>query len=108
MCYVTDLTQRGQVRPALRDVSTLRTIRRSPALVGSEEIVTDSRGRAYLGRSAAVDLGTAPNTAVRHAEWGDRVVMSVEPDRVKVLFDQVGYKTLSVESVTQHDLLREA
>ncbi|SOD95180.1 RecQ family ATP-dependent DNA helicase [Blastococcus haudaquaticus] len=43
---------------------------------------------------------------VEHSEWGAGVVMRVEDDRVTVLFDDVGYKTLGVAAVLEHDLLR--
>lgn len=42
---LAELAQRGQLRPALRDVTTLRTIRRRAARRTSEQIVGDSRGR---------------------------------------------------------------
>lgn len=42
---------------------------------------------------------------VHHAAFGDGVVMSVEGDEVTVLFDDVGYKTLSVPTLVEHDLL---
>ena len=45
---------------------------------------------------------------VEHQEWGHGVVMSVEQDRLTVLFDQVGYKTLSLAAVVEHDLLSRA
>ncbi|WP_347056888.1 RecQ family ATP-dependent DNA helicase [Blastococcus sp. HT6-30] len=48
------------------------------------------------------------NSAVRHAEWGHGVVMSVEPDRLTVLFDQEGYKTLATAAVASHHLLEAA
>jgi len=44
-------------------------------------------------------------TPVRHAEWGNGVVMRVEDDRVVVLFDEVGYKTLGIAAVTENGLL---
>jgi ATP-dependent DNA helicase RecQ len=54
----------------------------------------------------AVDDGAfPPNTAVRHAEWGHGVVMSVERERITVLFDEVGYKTLAREVVEAENLL---
>ena len=43
--------------------------------------------------------------AVHHAAFGDGVVMSVEGDEVTVLFDDVGYKTLSVPTLVEHHLL---
>jgi ATP-dependent DNA helicase RecQ len=45
------------------------------------------------------------NSGVRHAEWGHGVVMSVEEDRLTVLFDQVGYKTLALAAVEAQGLL---
>jgi ATP-dependent DNA helicase RecQ len=42
---------------------------------------------------------------VEHAEWGNGVVMRVEEDRVVVLFDDVGYKTLGIAAVTENGLL---
>lgn len=42
---------------------------------------------------------------VQHAEWGNGVVMSIEQDRLTVLFDDVGYKTLSLRAIHEHDLL---
>jgi ATP-dependent DNA helicase RecQ len=52
------------------------------------------------------DDGRFPRNAdVRHAEWGHGVVMASENDRVTVLFDEVGYKTLALQAVTANDLL---
>ena len=45
-------------------------------------------------------------TPVEHTEWGAGVVMRVEDDRLVVLFDEVGYKTLAVAAVLENDLLR--
>jgi ATP-dependent DNA helicase RecQ len=45
-------------------------------------------------------------TPVVHAEWGNGVVMRVEDDRVVVLFDEVGYKTLGIAAVIENGLLR--
>ncbi|GAA2038178.1 RecQ family ATP-dependent DNA helicase [Terrabacter terrae] len=42
---------------------------------------------------------------VTHQEWGPGVVMAVEDDRLTVLFEEVGYRTLSVEAVEDNDLL---
>jgi ATP-dependent DNA helicase RecQ len=47
----------------------------------------------------------ALNTRVRHVEWGEGVVMREEPDRVTVLFEDVGYRTLSLATVEEQDLL---
>ncbi|SDN76184.1 ATP-dependent DNA helicase RecQ [Klenkia soli] len=48
----------------------------------------------------------AVDTAVEHTEWGPGVVMRTEGDRVVVLFDRAGYKTLVLAAVREHDLLR--
>jgi ATP-dependent DNA helicase RecQ len=45
-------------------------------------------------------------TPVEHAEWGPGVVMRMEEDRLVVLFDEVGYKTLALAAVLEHGLLR--
>ena len=42
---------------------------------------------------------------VRHVEWGAGVVMSHEDDRITVLFDTEGYRTLSRELIDENDLL---
>ncbi|GAA3183110.1 RecQ family ATP-dependent DNA helicase [Blastococcus jejuensis] len=56
----------------------------------------------------AVDQASpfAVETPVEHSEWGPGVVMRVEDDRIVVLFDEVGYKTLGLAAVTANDLLR--
>jgi len=45
------------------------------------------------------------NDAVEHAQWGRGLVMSVEQDRLTVLFDDLGYKTLALAAVRDHELL---
>ena len=45
-------------------------------------------------------------SVVRHAEWGRGVVMTVEEDKLTVLFDDVGYRTLSLPVVREQELLR--
>lgn len=42
---LAELAERGQLRPALRDASTLRDIRRRAAQRTSEQILADSRGQ---------------------------------------------------------------
>jgi ATP-dependent DNA helicase RecQ len=44
---------------------------------------------------------------VRHAAWGDGAVQRYEGDKMVVLFDEVGYRTLAVDLVEEHDLLSE-
>jgi ATP-dependent DNA helicase RecQ len=45
---------------------------------------------------------------VRHKSWGEGLVLRHEGDSVVVLFDDVGYKTLSIDLVQQHGLLETA
>jgi ATP-dependent DNA helicase RecQ len=42
---------------------------------------------------------------VVHREWGDGVVQRYEGDKLVVLFDEVGWKTLDVDLVVDHRLL---
>jgi ATP-dependent DNA helicase RecQ len=42
---------------------------------------------------------------VRHGEWGEGIVLQYDGDRMTVLFDDVGYKTLSVPVVIEQRLL---
>jgi RecQ family ATP-dependent DNA helicase len=42
---------------------------------------------------------------VLHASWGPGTVMRTEPDRITVLFEENGYKTLSLEAVQRDSLL---
>ncbi len=61
--------------------------------------------------TAAARAGDGPyrtGSAVRHAEWGRGVVVGAEPDRVTVLFDEVGYRTLALPDVLDRELLRRA
>jgi ATP-dependent DNA helicase RecQ len=51
------------------------------------------------------DAPAPVNSPVRHPRWGHGVVMSVEPDRLTVLFDDVGYRTLDADAVRTHHLL---
>jgi ATP-dependent DNA helicase RecQ len=44
-------------------------------------------------------------STVRHASWGDGVVMRYEGDRIVVLFEEVGYKTLLLSAVQERGLL---
>jgi ATP-dependent DNA helicase RecQ len=55
------------------------------------------------------DESAAPfpvETPVEHSEWGPGIVMRVEDDRLVVLFEEVGYKTLGLAAVTENGLLR--
>jgi ATP-dependent DNA helicase RecQ len=47
----------------------------------------------------------AVDTPVRHRQWGPGVVMSVEDDRITVLFDDYGYRTLALKSIRDSGVL---
>jgi len=49
----------------------------------------------------------AAQDPVRHATFGAGVVMGLEGDQLTVLFDDVGYRTLSLSTVIDRDLLTE-
>ncbi|WP_326823238.1 ATP-dependent DNA helicase RecQ [Streptosporangium sp. NBC_01756] len=61
--------------------------------------------RAGLSAPPEADGPFSMHAKVRHSSWGAGVVMSREADRVTVLFDEVGYKTLSLEAVERDGLL---
>ena len=46
-----------------------------------------------------------PGALVLHEHWGQGAVMSEEDQRLTVLFDTVGYRTLSLDVVREHGLL---
>jgi ATP-dependent DNA helicase RecQ len=62
------------------------------------------KGSAAAAEESAIALGTP----VDHRDWGRGVVLHGEPDRVTVLFDHYGYRTLSVDAAQQNDLLQVA
>ena len=63
-------------------------------------------GRVRPPDKDAADEPFAPGTRVAHPEWGEGEVQRYEQDRaVVVLFDGVGYKTLSLEVVLERGLL---
>ena len=64
---------------------------------------TCEAGLAVEALSEPFELGAR----VRHAEWEEGTVQRYEGDKVVVLFDAVGYKTLAVELVEQKGLLEE-
>jgi ATP-dependent DNA helicase RecQ len=52
----------------------------------------------------AIDAGTA----VEHREWGSGTVLGGDPERITVLFDLYGYRTLAVDALEDNNLLRIA
>lgn len=66
---------------------------------------TCDRGDAFEGESDAASGEYRPDQPVRHREWGDGRVMSVESDRMTVFFDEEGYRVLSLEAIRGGRLL---
>ncbi|WFR74510.1 RecQ family ATP-dependent DNA helicase [Prescottella defluvii] len=65
--------------------------------------------RCDENRSAPTTSDRPPfpvDTRVTHRAWGGGVVMRAESDRITVLFDEHGYRTLSLEALDGTDLLR--
>ena len=48
------------------------------------------------------------NSQVQHAKWGIGTVMRYEGEKMVVLFDTVGYRTLAIDLVQEENLLRIA
>jgi ATP-dependent DNA helicase RecQ len=62
--------------------------------------------RCLEPRSAPAAKGPYPvHSTVRHSEWGPGMVLRYEGQQMTVLFDEVGYKTLSVPVVVRQGLL---
>jgi ATP-dependent DNA helicase RecQ len=64
--------------------------------------------RSGTAEVPAVDVdGPAVQTRVRHPEFGVGTVADREDDRITVLFEEVGYRTLALDVVEEHGLLDE-
>jgi ATP-dependent DNA helicase RecQ len=64
---------------------------------------------AGLGEPAPDEVaGFAVGDRVRHGEWGEGTVQRVEDDKLTVVFDSIGYKTLLADAVAQRGLLEDA
>jgi ATP-dependent DNA helicase RecQ len=56
----------------------------------------------------AVDRPFPLGSEVEHPEWGQGTVTQYEGDRVVVLFEDAGYRTLALDLVRERDLLEPA
>ena len=67
----------------------------------------DNCGNCITGtvKTAQNDGPFPVHSEVVHASWGPGTVMSADPDRITVLFDETGYKTLSLDAVQRDALL---
>ncbi|MEU2349623.1 ATP-dependent DNA helicase RecQ [Modestobacter sp. NPDC049651] len=66
-----------------------------------------SAGLSQEQHTADADHPFPVDMAVEHTEWGPGLVMRHEDDRIVVLFEEVGYKTLGLQAVIDHHLLAE-
>jgi ATP-dependent DNA helicase RecQ len=60
---------------------------------------------AMVEPARAEELPMPVNTEVVHKEWGPGVVMGAEGDRITVLFDEYGYRTLSLDVINETSVL---
>ncbi|MEU1479152.1 RecQ family ATP-dependent DNA helicase [Streptomyces sp. NPDC005760] len=74
----------------------------------SEGSVVDGVGGTSEEPSSPAAAPYAAGTRVRHTEWGEGTVMSEEGDRVTVLFESMGYRTLSLTAIAGKGLLSAA
>ena len=72
-----------------------------------------ARQEAAAGEPASVEAGEAAadepfgvGARVEHRSWGAGEVLRREDDKIVVVFDQAGYKTLALDLVRENDLLR--
>ncbi len=65
-------------------------------------------GAAEEATAVSVDTPFPVQSVVRHEEFGEGTVTDVEEDRLTVLFEDVGYRTLALAVVEDNDLLRPA
>jgi ATP-dependent DNA helicase RecQ len=68
-------------------------------------IANAARANGDLVDELPLDVPFPEQTRVRHTSWGDGLVLRHEGDSIVVLFDDVGYKTLSLELVREKGLL---
>ena len=76
-----------------------------PKRCGHCDNCADGTASATDAVTSAAGEPFAVHSKVRHGEWGPGMVMGYEEERMTVLFDEVGYKTLSVPVVVEHKLL---
>ncbi|MGW4911196.1 RecQ family ATP-dependent DNA helicase [Streptomyces sp. NPDC004270] len=63
------------------------------------------RAAETVARPAADDHAYLPGVRVRHGQWGHGEVMSEGDGKITILFESVGYRTLSLAVVTDKQLL---
>ncbi|MGW5558718.1 RecQ family ATP-dependent DNA helicase [Micromonospora sp. NPDC003944] len=95
----------------MRAFAETRSCRGQTLLAYFGEQMTEVCGHCdncHNGTSVADQGAVGPfpvHSQVRHPEWGQGMVLSYEDDKMTVLFEEVGYKTLSVRVVSEQGLL---
>ena len=92
------------------------TPRRPAAAASSSSATSASASARRAGAATTASAGTSSHgdgpfplaTRVAHERWGEGVVQRYEDDKLVVLFDGEGYKTLALAIVLEGDLLRRA
>ncbi|GAA1426255.1 RecQ family ATP-dependent DNA helicase [Agrococcus citreus] len=79
-----------------------------PELCGAcDTCVSGSAARVEEARGASeADANWPVGLDVRHEAWGDGSIVSEDGDRITVLFDEEGYKTLALEAVERSGVLQ--
>ncbi len=67
--------------------------------------LTGCRRQHLLAHGASEDAPFAAGSRVAHKRWGQGQVLRLEGENMVILFDSVGYKTLSVPVVLEGELL---
>jgi len=100
-CGHCDNCARGTTAvPAARRPGTVR-----PRGTGGPRPATAAAGAGTVAAPGPADLPYPLHSQVRHRHWGLGTVLGYEQDRMTVLFDEVGYKTLSVAVVRDNGVL---
>jgi ATP-dependent DNA helicase RecQ len=99
----------------MRTLAETRSCRTQPLLAYFGEQLGRPCGHCDNCRAGTGSTGPDParapypvHSAVRHASWGAGTVLGYHGDTMTVLFDDVGYKTLSVPVVERNGLLAPA
>jgi ATP-dependent DNA helicase RecQ len=79
--------------------------RRSRGAAASKATRDTATGPGHVTDRRSGDQPYPLHSTVSHRQWGRGTVLGYDEDRMTVLFDEVGYKTLSVAVVQDNDLL---
>ncbi len=96
----------------MRRYAELGDCRRNFLLNYFGESRTENCGFCDVCESGAADEHEAetgafsPNTEVMHTSWGKGTVMHVQDDTMVVLFEEAGYRTLSIDVVMEQGILQ--